>query len=303
MTDDLRMQLQPVLRRVLFWDTPLENIDVDHHADWLIARVLWRGQLDDVRRVLRVYGAPRVAAVAATHRSLPPSFRAFWGNVLADEEEPMHPETLAPATQSALAQHGTALCPPGFLLCGGTAVALYLGHRRSVDLDLFTATAFDAPTLAGSLMRTLPQYTVDAVSSGTVHGRLGDVQVSHIHQVGITLTPGPSYEGVPVASLDALCAMTCHALSMRGARKAFIDVYALALAAGGITPVLRRAFAQAPQMNRVHVLRSLTAFEEAEAQPMPDMVAPWSWDTIRDAMTQFAHHEARRQLGLSSPAR
>ena len=303
MRDDLRMRLQPVLRRVLFWDTPLENIDVDQHADWLIARVLWRGQLDDVRRVLGVYGATRVAAVAATHRSLPHSFRTFWVNVLADEEEPMHPETLAPATQSALAQHGTEICPPGFLLCGGTAVALYLGHRRSVDLDLFTATAFDAPTLADSLMRTLPGYTVDAVLSGTVHGRLGDVPVSHIRQIGITLKPGPSYEGVPVASLDSLCAMKCHALSMRGTRKDFVDVYALALAAGGIAPVLRHACAQAPQMNRVQVLRSLTAFEEAEAQPMPEMLAPWSWDTIRDALTQFAHHEARRQLGLSSPER
>lgn len=149
MTDAHRAELQPVLRRVLFWDTPLENIDVDQHADWLIARVLWRGQLDDVRRVLRVYGVARVAAVAESHRSLPHSFRAFWATVLADEEEPMHPETLAPATQSALA-------------------------------------------------------------------------------------------------------------------------------AGGITPVLRRAFSRAPTMNRVHVLRSLSAFDEAEAQPMPEMLAPWS---------------------------
>lgn len=303
MTDDLRAQLQPVLRRALFWDTPLDHIDVDLHADWLIARVLWRGQLDDARRVLRVYGAARVAAVAARHRSLPHSFRAFWTNALTDETEPLHPETLAPATQSALAQHGTNLCPPGFLLCGDTAVALYLGHRRSVDLDLFTAASFEAPALADSLMPTLPHYAVDAVSAGTIHGRLGEVHVSHIRQIGITLTPGLSYEGVPLASLDSLCAMKCHALSMRGSRKDFVDVYALALAAGGITPVLRRAFSQAPTMNRVHVLRSLTAFEEAEAQPMPEMLAPWSWDTIRDAMTRFAHHEARRQLGLSSPER
>ena len=303
MTDDRRAQLQPVLRRVLFWDTPLENIDVDQHADWLIARVLWRGQLDDARRVLRVYGATRVAAVAASHRRLPHSFRAFWTNVLMDEEEPMHPETLAPATQSVLAQHGTDLCPPGFLLCGGTAVALYLGHRRSVDLDLFTAAPFDAPALADSLMQTLPNYTVDAISTGTIHGRLGDVQVSHIRQIGITLKPGPSYEGVPMASLDSLCAMKCHALSMRGSRKDFVDIYALALAVGGITPVLRRAFSQAPTINRVHVLRSLTAFEEADVDPMPEMLAPWSWDTIRDAMTRFAHHEARRQLGLSGPKR
>ncbi len=51
--------LQPVLRRVLFWDVPLENIDLDTHADWLIARVLWRGTLvarAETRRALDLPG-------------------------------------------------------------------------------------------------------------------------------------------------------------------------------------------------------------------------------------------------------
>ncbi len=93
--------------------------------------------------------------------------------MLAEEEDSRHSDTLAPATQAALAQHGADLCPPGFMLCRGTAVALYLGHRRSVDLDLFTAVPFDAPAPADTLQRALPHYTVDAISSGTIHGRLG----------------------------------------------------------------------------------------------------------------------------------
>ncbi len=293
--------LQPVLRPVLFWDVPLEHIDVHQHADWVIARVLWRGSLDDVRRIIRVYGARRVAAVAQNHGGLPPSFRPFWVQVLSKEVVPLHPETLAPALQAVLIQHGQTLCPPGFLLCGGTAVALHLGHRRSVDLDLFAAEAFDAPALADRLRTQLPGYSLDAVSSGTVHGRLAGVEVSHIHPIGVDLTAQGAFAGVPLASLAALSAMKCNALSMRGDRKDFMDVYALALDAGGISRVLARAFQHAPGLSRVHVLRSLTAVENAEASPMPDMLAPWSWDTVRDAMTRFAFAEARRQLEWGEP--
>jgi hypothetical protein len=293
--------LQPVLRRVLFWDVPLDHIDLDRHADWLIARVLWRGTLDDVRRVAAVFGPERVRAVAATHRGLPDGFRPFWIEVFTEEVNPVHPETLAPNTRAVLDQHGHALCPDRFLLCGGTAVALYLGHRRSVDLDFFTADPFDAATLADTLTRTVPGYTVDVVSPGTVHGRVQDVEVSHIHQIGVSLPADGVYAGVPLASLPALCAMKCNALSTPGERKDFIDVYALALAAGGITPVLRHAFTHAPGLNRVHVLRSLTFFTDADASPMPEMLVPWDWATVRDAFTRFAHAETRRTLDLPGP--
>ena len=102
--------------------------------------------------------------------------------------------------------------------------------------------------------------------------------------------------------MASLGAMKCNALSMRGERKDFIDVYALALAAGGISPVLEQAFSCAPGRNRVHVLRRLTAFAEAEASPMPEMLAPWSWDTVRDAMERFARHETWRRLDLEGPS-
>lgn len=296
-----RQRLEPVLRRVLFWDVPLDHIDVDQHADWLIARVLWRGQIDDVRRVLAAYGVERVRRVAQTHGSLPAAFRAYWSRIFAEGGTGMHPETLAPETDRALRSHGTALCPSGFLLCGGTAVALHLGHRRSVDLDFFTADPFDAGALADTLQRTLPGYAVDVVSAGTLHGRLGDVQVSHLRQQGIRLTTQGDYASVPVASLASLCALKCNALSSRGERKDFIDVFALALATGGLAPVLRQAFEFAPGLNRVHVLRSLTVFTEAEATPMPEMLAPWAWDTVRDAMVRLAAPETLRQLGLSGP--
>ena len=52
----------------------------------------------------------------------------------------MHLEVLPPDQQNALRQLGPAAKDQGFYLGGGTAVAVHLGHRQSIDLDWFTGT-------------------------------------------------------------------------------------------------------------------------------------------------------------------
>ncbi len=62
-----------------------------------------------------------------------------------------HPEILARRQARVLAQIGPMLSRRGFCLVGGTAVALHLGHRRSVDLDWFTLERFDPLNVAQEL--------------------------------------------------------------------------------------------------------------------------------------------------------
>jgi hypothetical protein len=56
-----------------------------------------------------------------------------------------HPEVLSRNQKRVLAELGPFLTGSGFYLAGGTAVALHLGHRRSVDLDWFTAERLPDP--------------------------------------------------------------------------------------------------------------------------------------------------------------
>lgn len=137
------------------------------------------------------------------------------------------------------------------------------------------------------------------VSPGTLHGRLGDVPISHIHKRGMPLTTDREYAGVPVASLDSLCAHKCNGRSGGGERKDVLDRFGLAL--GGITLVLQRAFQCAPGLNQVHVTRSLTVFTASEATPLPEVLAPWSWDTVRDALRRMADPETLGQLEIPGP--
>jgi len=58
-----------------------------------------------------------------------------------------------------------------FYLAGGTALAIYLGHRVSVDLDWFTPNVFeDGPLVAQSLRNSSIQLEIEQVSPGTFHG-------------------------------------------------------------------------------------------------------------------------------------
>ena len=55
----------------------------------------------------------------------------------------LHTETVEGTTLELLKKLQAEDIMEQFCLAGGTALALYLGHRRSVDLDLFTSCAFD----------------------------------------------------------------------------------------------------------------------------------------------------------------
>lgn len=69
-----------------------------------------------------------------------------------------------------------------FVLVGGTALALQIGHRISVDLDLFTSQPFDAEELTDYL-RTNYGFELDFISTNTVKGEINGVQVDCIaHQ-------------------------------------------------------------------------------------------------------------------------
>ena len=63
----------------------------------------------------------------------------------------LYTQTVAPETLELLKRLESEPFMDSFSLAGGTALALYLGHRVSVDLDLFTPESFDEKQLEFSL--------------------------------------------------------------------------------------------------------------------------------------------------------
>ena len=133
-------------------------------------------------------------------------------------------QTIAPATLLILKQLMSDPQMEHFRLVGGTALALQLGHRISVDLDLFSQTPFDAQQLQENLEINHLLQT-DYLAKGTVKGEINGVQIDCIEHNYPWIKPLVEEDGIRLASLEDISAMKLNAIAGNGTRiKDFIDV-------------------------------------------------------------------------------
>ena len=103
------------------------------------------------------------------------------------------------------------------------------------------------------------------------------------------------------SSVPEWAAHTCHAIANRGARKDFIDLYALLQSGWSLTDILDAVAVQAPPLNRAHLLRSLVDFTDAEHEPDPRLLRPWSWLEIRQTIERQVYAYLRHTLPPPGP--
>lgn len=136
----------------------------------------------------------------------------------------LHYETIAPATRELLSKLMSDDHLQDFVLVGGTSLALQLGHRLSVDLDLFSETDFNEEELRAYLTRKY-HFQADFMERSTVKGEIDGVQIDCIAHCYPWLNPFEKEDGIRLASLEDICAMKLNAIAGNGTRiKDFIDV-------------------------------------------------------------------------------
>jgi len=173
----------------------------------------------------------------------------------------------------------------GFYLAGASAIAWHLGHRRSVDLDLFSLTA-RPPLLAiqraNSKLRGVRVLEgTDVVVALDVEGVPVDL-VKYAYPLLEPAEVGP--RRFPVAGLLDLAAMKLAAIARRGIQRDFWDLYEILHA--GVT-MRRAAEAYVTRFSRsegdlYHVERALTWFEDAEKNPVRVRgLTPAKWKRIK----------------------
>lgn len=202
----------------------------------------------------------------------------------------MHEEIFPENQRNALALlKGTGLLP-SFYLAGGTAVALHLGHRQSIDFDFFSEKKIDTPKLIEAL-NTIPDIEIDTEGPIIVQGNIAGVSFSFIEYAYPLLQQtidGPSE--LSVADLMDLGCMKVIAISQRGSRKDFIDLYYLLkdkLRLYDILETIPLKFRKV-KIDPIHLLRSLTYFVDAEKQPMPYMLKTFDWEACKRILTNHA---------------
>jgi hypothetical protein len=200
-----------------------------------------------------------------------------------------HPEVLAVRQRRVLAQVGPLLARRGFYLGGGTAVALHLGHRRSVDLDWFTTAALPDPLgLALYLREQGIAFVTGQVAPGTLHGSVRGVRRSFLEYRYPLLAALRRWRGGSrIAARADLAAMKLAAVAQRGAKKDFVDVFALGSRSGSLRRMLRCYREKYAVEDLAHVLYSLAYFDDADRERMPRLLWDVNWRFVKETIRRW----------------
>ena len=165
-------------------------------------------------------------------------------------------------------------------LVGETALALQYGHRKSVDLDLFGSFESDA-MLVKSILQKIGVYQVVQESKYIFQYIVDGVKVDFVNYPYAWISPKVEEDALVLASSKDIAAMKLSAITNRGTKKDFIDLYELLnhFPLEQIFGFYREKYTDAiPFM----ALKSLTWFEDAEEDPMPFMLRDYSWDDVKE---------------------
>ncbi len=179
-----------------------------------------------------------------------------------------------PASQRALWPE-LALVPRRFVLYGGTALALRLGHRQSADFDFFSTVPFQA----GDLVREVPWLAAAEITQtapntlGVLVERGGPVRLAFFGGLTIGRVGQPEVtEGVPlrVASLLDLAGTKAAVIQQRAEKKDYLDLAALLAAGITIEMAVGAAIAlYGERFNPLITLKALSYFNDGDLPSLP----------------------------------
>ena len=166
--------------------------------------------------------------------------------------------------------------PEDFTLYGGTAIALHLGHRESIDFDFFSQKTFD-PTNLRSTIPFMRAAEITQQAPNTLTGivdRDGLIKVSFFGLPDLKRLRPPHVvrqNGLKVASLTDLAGTKAHVVQARAEAKDYVDIDAL-IRKGSIALPTSLAAARAifgPSFNPQITLKALSYFDEGNVRDIP----------------------------------
>lgn len=156
----------------------------------------------------------------------------------------------------------------GFNLAGGTALALYNGHRKSADIDLFSDFSFDTAQMLEDLVQDF-DFVLLFSAPNTLRGAIDDIEVDIIAHRYHLINDPITEDNINILSEQDIVAMKLNAISTSGQRiKDFIDIYYL-LDKYDLKTLLSFYMKKYNQKSDLLVLKSLIYFEDVEESEFP----------------------------------
>lgn len=212
----------------------------------------------------------------------------------------IHPEAVTPQLLEIAKQLTASSGLSDFRMVGGTAIALQLGHRKSVDIDFFANKTVNKNDVKKTLTGLFPNCEF-VLTEHSISFEKHGVRVELYDGRQTPFLEGPVLEGgLRMASLHDLAAFKLDAIVGRREKKDYLDLYVL-FEKLGASPVLDKFKSYNPN---VSVKSILFALEEAHTSRdnksvVPEMLIEVSWNEIEKAMVDAA----REFLGTQNPER
>ena len=192
-------------------------------------------------------------------------------------------QTIQPDTLELLKRLMAEPLFDGTRLVGGTALALQFGHRSSIDLDLF-GTIEEDTELTTEVLEGIGPTIPGKCSAHIKTYRICGVKTDFVSYDRYPWIDAPVLEdGLRLASPKDIAAMKVNAIQGLGTRKDFVDMYFL-IQRYGLNQVMQFYKAKYPEYSEYRAMLSLTYFEDAEQNPMPEMFVGVSWKAMKQSI-------------------
>lgn len=195
----------------------------------------------------------------------------------------MFEETLIKGAKDILALLGRSNILKDAYLAGGTAAALQLGHRISVDFDFFTSKEFVTRVFSTELSK-LGSFDEEQADKGTVLGEFKGIKFSIFIYKYPLIFPPKKYLSLNIADIRDIAAMKIDAIASRGAKRDFIDLYFICKDGYRLDEILgfyNKKYGKLVS-NLIHLHKSLVYFNDAEPERMPKMLKKVKWEEIKE---------------------
>ena len=194
-------------------------------------------------------------------------------------------ETVSPALDKLLKKLFTFDCLQSYVLVGGTALSLQIGHRTSIDIDLFTSEVFNGDEIRSSFRQSGINFQIEKQFPGGFLGHIDGVKTDFIRHNYPWIDEVQVDDGVRIASLREIAAMKLNAISGSGTRlKDFVDV---AFLSGYFTldQMIVAYEEKYPDVNGVMALKSLGYFNNIDFSTNIDFAGqPVKWKQIEQRL-------------------
>ena len=155
--------------------------------------------------------------------------------------------------------------PEGAYMAGGTALTLQFGHRTSLDFDFYTEKHFETEKILAGFQSDFSQVKVEKVAKDTLIFEVDGISLSLFYYPYRLIKPLVNFGNISLASIEDIAAMKMIAISMRGKRRDFIDVYYL-LKKFSLSQIIEFTLKKYPSYQPMVMLKGLIYFKDAEGE-------------------------------------